>query len=88
MFYHTETKPQTWRAVAAFEDGSEGLLCLARSSAQLRDTYAAAFSGVLDWGEQARVCVIRQERREGAPDRGRWVLQGRLTLPVPAATAH
>ena len=37
MFYHTESKPQGWRALAVFEDGSEFLIFLGRSTRQVRD---------------------------------------------------
>ena len=36
MFYQTEAKPQCWRAVAVFDDRSDRLLFLGRSSTQVR----------------------------------------------------
>ena len=36
MFYHTEAKPQCWRAVAVFDDRNDQLLFLNRSSTQVR----------------------------------------------------
>ena len=36
MFYHTESKPQGWRALATFDDRPDRLLYLGRSSTQVR----------------------------------------------------
>ena len=36
MFYPTESKPQGWRAMAVFDDRSDRLLYLGRSSTQVR----------------------------------------------------
>ena len=40
MFYQTEAKPQGWRAVAVFDDRTDRLLYLGRSSTQVRTSSA------------------------------------------------
>jgi hypothetical protein len=87
MFYPTEAKPQTWRALAVFSDRSERLLYLGRSTAQVRAEYAGAYEEVLDEGEKARVCSISLQCWHGAPDRGRWIPKTVLALPPAAKTA-
>jgi hypothetical protein len=82
MFYHTETKPQCWRAVALFEDRCEQLIYLGRSSTQVRAGYVGAFLELFDDEERAQVRSIRLERWHGAPDAGRWMPQTNLNLPV------
>jgi hypothetical protein len=79
--YLTEAKPQCYRALAIFEDRSERLIYLGRSSSQVRQGYASAFVEVLDEEEQAQVQTIQLQRWNGAPDAGRWVQQSVLTLP-------
>lgn len=80
MFYQTETKPQSWRAVAIFED-REMMLYLNRSSTQVRAGFRAAFLDLLDDEERDQVKSISLQRWTGAPDSGRWVHQS--SLPVP-----
>ncbi len=46
MFYQTESKPQGWRAVAVFDDRTDRLLYLGRSSTQVQ--FGQAFFEVLD----------------------------------------
>jgi hypothetical protein len=87
MFYQTESKPQCWRAVAIFEDRSERLLFLGRSSKQVRDGFAEAYFEVLDDEERDQVTGIALQRWNGAPDCGRWLLQGNLNLPSRAKLA-
>ena len=85
MFYHTEAKPQSWRAVAIFDDGRyDQLLYLNRSSTQVRAGYRTAFFDVLDEEERSHVRAIALQHWQGAPDSGRWMHQTNLTLPVPA----
>ncbi len=87
MFYHTEAKPQSWRAVAIFDDGRyDQLLYLNRSNTQVRAGYRTAFMEVLDEEERSHVKAISLQRWHGAPDSGRWQHQTNLTLPgaVPA----
>jgi hypothetical protein len=87
MFYHTEAKPQCWRAVAIFDDGRyDQLLYLNRSSTQIRAGYRTAFFEVLDEEERSHVKTIALQRWNGAPDSGRWMHQTNLTVPVPAQT--
>jgi hypothetical protein len=81
MFYHTESKPQCWRAVAIFEDRPDRLIYLGRSSTQVRNGYAGAFVEVLDDEERDHVRGVRLERWHGAPDAGRWMPQTQLNVP-------
>jgi hypothetical protein len=84
MFYQTEAKPQGWRAVAVFDDRSERLLYLGRSSTQVRAGFTQAFFEVLDDEERELVRSISLQRWHGAPDAGRWMHQTMLTLPTVA----
>ena len=88
MFYHTEAKPQGWRAVAVFEDRSERLIYLGRSSTQVRAVFAQAFFDVLDDEEREQVRSIALQRWHGAPDAGRWMNQTTLTIPTHAKVAR
>jgi hypothetical protein len=84
MFYQTEAKPQGWRAVAVFDDRSERLLYLGRSSTQVRAGFTQAFFEVLDEEERELVRSISLQRWHGAPDAGRWMHQTMLTMPTAA----
>ena len=84
MFYHTESKPQGWRAVAVFDDRGDRLLYLGRSSTQVRAGFAEAYFEVLDDEEREHVRSISLQRWHGAPDAGRWIHQTNLTVPVKA----
>lgn len=84
MIYHTESKVQCWRALAVYADGSEGLLCLGRSTTQVRAGYADAFREVLDDEERTRVRGVHLECWQGAPDQGRWVFKSALAVPDAA----
>jgi hypothetical protein len=85
--YHTEAKPQSWRAVAIFDDGRyDQLLYLHRSSTQVRAGYRTAFFEVLDEEERSHVSSVVLQHWEGAPDAGRWVNHNPLSVPVPAMT--
>ena len=88
MFYQTEAKPQGWRAVAVFEDRSERLLYLGRSSTQVRAGFSQAFFEVLDDEEREQVRSISLQRWHGAPDAGRWMHQTALALPTLAKVAR
>ena len=88
MFYQTEAKPQGWRAVAVFDDRSDRLIYLGRSSTQVRANFGAAFFEVLDDEERDHVCSISLQRWHGAPDAGRWLHQTNLNLPVRAKLAR
>ena len=81
MFYHTEAKPQGWRAVAVFDDRTDRLLYLGRSSTQVRAHFATAFFEVLDDEEREHVRSISLQRWHGAPDAGRWLHQTALKVP-------
>ncbi len=82
MLYQSESKAQTWRAVAQFPDRPELLVYLGRSSTQVRSAYAAAFVEVLDEEEQAACSGVILERWNGTPDSGRWMNQAPLNLPT------
>jgi hypothetical protein len=88
MFYQTEAKPQGWRAVAVFDDRSDLLIYLGRSSTQVRANFAQAFFEVLDDEERDHVRSISLQRWHGAADAGRWMHQTNLTIPVKAKLAR
>jgi len=88
MFYQTESKPQGWRAVAVFDDRSDRLLYLGRSSTQVRAGFTQAYFDVLDDEERDHVRSISLQRWNGAPDCGRWMHQTNLTIPVKAKLAR
>ena len=88
MFYHTEAKPQGWRAVAVFDDRTDRLLYLGRSSTQVRAQFGQDFFEVLDEEERDHVRSISLQRWHGAPDAGRWIHQANLTVPVKAKLAR
>jgi hypothetical protein len=88
MFYHTEAKPQGWRAIAIFDDRPDQLLYLHRSSTQVRGGYRTAFLEVLDDEERSHVKSIALQRWQGAPDSGRWITQSQLTVPLPERVAQ
>ena len=88
MFYQTEAKPQGWRAVAVFDDRTDRLLYLGRSSTQVRAGFTTAFFEVLDEEERDNVRSVRLERWHGAPDAGRWLQQTTLNIPTLAKVAQ
>jgi len=87
MFYPTETKPQGWRAVAVFDDRSERLIYLGRSSTQVRANLTEAYFEVLEDDERDHVKSISLQRCQGAPDAGKWQHHTNLNLPVRAKLA-
>jgi hypothetical protein len=88
MFYQTEAKPQGWRAVAVFDDRTDRLLYLGRSSTQVRNNVAEAYYEVLDDEERDHVRSISLQRWHGAADAGRWMHQTALNVPVKAKLAR
>ena len=84
MFFQSESKAQTWRAVAKFADRPELLLYLGRSSTQVRSSYLEAFAEILDDDEQAACISVALERWNGTPDCGRWLIQSTLNVPASA----
>ncbi|GIW80258.1 MAG: hypothetical protein KatS3mg105_2065 [Gemmatales bacterium] len=88
MFYHTEAKPQGWRAVAVFDDRPDALLYLGRSSTQVRAGYQEAFFEVLDEEEREHVRNISLQRWHGAPDAGKWMHLTNLNVPAPVRLAR
>ena len=83
MLIQTESKAQGWRAIAVFDDRPDALIFVGRSSTQVRQEYAEAYSELLDDEEREHVTSIQLQQWSGAPDAGRWVLKN--TLKVPAA---
>jgi hypothetical protein len=81
MIYQTEAKLQGWRALVVFEDRSECLLYVGRSTTQVRAGYAAAYAEVLDDEERGRVRSISLQCWQGASDKGHWVTKGTLSVP-------
>jgi len=88
MFYHTEAKPQGWRAIAVFDDRPECLLYVGRSSTQVRSGFTEAYFDLLDDEERDHVRSISLQRWQGAPDSGRWLHQTNLTVPTRAKLAR
>ena len=86
--YRTEAKLQSWRALAVFEEGSECLIFLGRSTTQVRAGYGAAFAEILEPDERARVQSVVLQCWDGAPDEGRWVTKNNLNIPLRAAAAN
>jgi len=83
MLIQTESKAQGWRAVAVFEDGSEALLFVGRSSTQIRQEYVEAYLSAVTDEEWEEAASIRMEQWSGAPDAGRWVAKSTLKVPSP-----
>lgn len=88
MQYHTEAKPQGWRAVAVFDDRNDQLLYVGRSSTQVRAGFAEAYFDLLDDEERDHVRSISLQRWQGAPDAGRWIHQTALNVPVKPKLAR
>lgn len=82
MFYQTESKPQGWRALAIFDDRSDRLLYLGRSSTQVRGGFTDAFFEVLDEEERDHVRSVSLQRWHGAPDAGKWLHLTHLAVPM------
>lgn len=88
MFYPTEAKPQGWRAIAVFDDHSERLLYVGRSSTHVRAGFTTAFHELLDEEEREHVRSISLQRWHGAPDAGHWIHQTNLAVPTMAKVAR
>ena len=80
-----EPKAQRWRAVAVFQDGTESLLFLGSSFAQVREGYGEPWFELFEPEAHARLKEIRVEKWSGIPDRGRWLFHQVLPTPVQAA---
>ena len=83
MLIQTESKAQGWRAVAIFDDRPDALIFVGRSSTQVRQEYAEAYTELLDDEEREHVTTIQLQQWSGAPDAGRWVLKNTLKVPAP-----
>ena len=84
MLIQTESKAQGWRAIAVFDDRSDALIFVGRSSTQVRQEYVEAYNELLDDEERDHVTAIQLQQWSGAPDAGRWVLKNTLKVPTPA----
>ena len=82
MLIVTESKAQGWRAVAVYQDQSEALLYVGRSSTQVRGGYSEAFQDQLEDDEREVVSTIKLQQWQGAPDAGKWLDKAELRLPV------
>jgi hypothetical protein len=83
MLIQTESKAQGWRAVAVFDDRHDALIFVGRSSTQVRQEYAEAFTELLDDEEKEHVTVVQLQQWHGAPDAGRWMHKANLRVPTP-----
>ncbi|MSR32823.1 MAG: hypothetical protein EXR99_15110 [Gemmataceae bacterium] len=81
MIYPTESKPQVWRAVVGFDNRSEMLLFVGRSSEQVRANIESAFNELLDQEEKEKAQSISLQRWNGAPDAGKWMHQTNVPMP-------
>ena len=78
---HVEAKAQGWRAIAVFDDRTDALIYVGRSSTQVRTNFTEAFFELLDEDERSHVRSISLQRWQGAPDSGRWLHQSSLSVP-------
>ncbi|MGL6076622.1 MAG: hypothetical protein ACRC8S_20905 [Fimbriiglobus sp.] len=85
MIVQVEEKAQNWRALAIYNDGTEGLLFLGRSSTQVRSGYEDSFSELLTEDERESVSRISLQQWQGAPDAGKWTDKGELRNPLTKA---
>lgn len=83
MLIQVESKAQGWRAVAVFDDRADALIFVGRSSTQVRQEYAEAFTELLDEEEREHVTTIQLQQWSGAPDAGRWNHKSNLKVPAP-----
>lgn len=82
MLHQTESKAQGWRAIAIFNDSSEALVYIGRSSRTVRDEFLESLTELFDEEERSRISSISLQRWEGASDAGRWLHQMPLRMPV------
>ena len=82
MLIVTESMAQGWRAVAVFQDQTEALLFVGRSSTQVRGGYAEAYNEQLESDERDVVSTIKLQQWQGAPDAGKWLDKAELRLPA------
>ena len=67
MFFQTEAKPQGWRAVAVFDDRTDRLIYLGRSSTQVRAGIAEASFEVVADEERNHVKSVSLTPWDGTP---------------------
>lgn len=89
MLELSESKAQGWRAIAVMEDGSEALVTIGMSSAQIRANYVSALEEMFEDEPDAleKVGEIRLEQWYGAPDAGRWTQKNTLRNPAKVKLA-
>jgi hypothetical protein len=89
MFDLSESKAQGWRAIAVLEDGSEALVMIGMSSAQIRAGYVSALEEMFEEEPEgvAAITDIRLEQWYGAPDAGRWIQKNTLRNPAKVKLA-
>lgn len=74
--------------MAIFEDRSERLIYLGRSSTAVRGGFASAFFELFDDEEREQVKSVSLQRWNGAPDAGHWNHQATLSVPVKIKLAQ
>jgi len=84
MFVQTESKAQGWRAVAVFQDGTEALVFVGRSSTQVREGYSEAFLEQFEEDERENTSSMNLQQWHGTPDAGKWMNKAVLRMPVSA----
>ena len=89
MFDLSESKAQGWRAIAVLEDGTEALVMIGMSSAQIRAGYVSALEEMFEDEPDGigSVTDIRLEQWYGAPDAGRWTQKNTLRNPAKVKMA-
>ena len=80
-----DSRPQRWRALVQYRDGTEGLLYLGASLLQVREGYKEPWAELLTEDERANVHQILLQRWQGPLDRGRWEKHGILSVPAIVA---
>ena len=85
MFIRTEDKPNGWRAVAIFEDGTEALIVVGRTSNQVRCDYGPAIATLFSVDELKSIRSISLQSWFGSPDAGKWVDRAKLDAPPLSA---
>lgn len=83
----TEPKAQRWRALAVLDDGTEALLCLGQTVAQVRETYQLAWRSVFPPEVRTNVLEVVLQKWVGTPDFGSWQIQTPLPLPQESQVA-
>jgi len=75
-----EMKHQRWRALAMLNDGTEALICLGNTVANVRESYLEPWLELFDEDVRKETDEIVLQKWIGEPDRGEWVTQANLPL--------